>query len=90
MDYKIKHIGEGKFEITLENGEIKSAGPNLEGMIRYTYFEDFTLPPMGWEVTQRKLLEDYHPKVARDIERGNFEVSHIDENGMKHYKIKDD
>jgi hypothetical protein len=72
MSYKVKHIGEGKFEVTLDTGEIKEVGSNLIGMIRYTYFEDFTLPPIGWEVNQRQLLEDYQPKVMKDISDGKI------------------
>jgi hypothetical protein len=48
MEKTIKHIGEGKFQVHMEDGEIKEAGSNLAGMIRYTYFEDYTLPEIGW------------------------------------------
>lgn len=70
MSYTVKHLGGGKFEATLENGDIKEVGPNILGMIRYTFFEDFTLPPVGWEVTQKVLLEAYQPKVMEDIAKG--------------------
>jgi hypothetical protein len=73
MGYTIKHIGEGKFEATIhETGEVKECGENIQGMIRYTYFEDYTLPPIGWEVTQKQLLEDYQPKVMKDIVDGKI------------------
>ena len=71
-DYLLTHLGEGKFQIKLENDEVKEAGSNLCGMIRYTYFEDYTLPPIGWEVTQKQLLEDYQPKVMKDIVDGKI------------------
>lgn len=74
MSYKVKHIGDGKFEATLDTGEIKVAGKNIIGMIRYTYFEDFTLPPYGWEVTQKELLEAYQPKVMKDITEGKIQI----------------
>jgi hypothetical protein len=73
MSYKVKHIGDGIFEATLDNGEVKEVGSNLIGMIRYTYFEDFSLPPIGWEVTQKKLMEDYQPKVMKDIMDGKIQ-----------------
>jgi len=73
MSYKVKHIGNGIFEATLDTGEIKEVGPNIIGMIRYTYFEDFTLPPTNWEVTQKQLLEDYQPKVLKDIKDGKIQ-----------------
>jgi hypothetical protein len=85
-----RHIKDGKFEVTMEDGEIKNLGPNASGMIRYTYFEDYTIPPEGWEVSREKLMQDYHAKVVKDMEAGNFEVSHVDEDGIKHYKHKDD
>ena len=72
MGYTIKHLGNGKFEAILENGDIKEVGPNIVGMIRYTFFEDFTLPPAGWEVTQKVLLETYQPKVMEDITKGKI------------------
>lgn len=72
MSYTIRHIGAAKFEAVLDTGEKKGVGPNLIGMIRYTYFEDFAFPPVGWEVTQEKLLNDYHPKVFKDIQSGKI------------------
>jgi hypothetical protein len=73
MSYKVKHIGDGIFEATLDNGEVKGVGSNLIGMIRYTYFEGFSLPPIGWEVTQKQLMEDYQPKVMKDIMDGKIQ-----------------
>lgn len=73
MSYKVKHIGDGIFEATLDNSEVKEVGSNLIGMIRYTYFEDFSLPPIGWEVTQKQLMEDYQPKVMKDIMDGKIQ-----------------
>lgn len=74
MSYTIKHIGEGKFiAIIHETGEVKKAGPNVCGMIRYTYFEDFTIPPIEWSVTQEKLLRDYNPKVMNDLKEGKIQ-----------------
>jgi hypothetical protein len=72
MNNTIKHLGNGEFEITLyETGEVKGCGPNLLGMVKYTYFEnDDTYPPIGWEVTQKQLLEDYQPKVMKDLIQG--------------------
>lgn len=72
MSYKVKHIGEGKFVATLDNGETKEVGKNIIGMIRYTYFADFKLPPVNWEITQKQLLEDYQPKVMKDIMEGKI------------------
>lgn len=51
-------------------------------MIRYIYFEDFTLPPIGWEVTNKQLLEDYQSKVMKDIKDGNFELDYTDDDGV--------
>lgn len=48
MSYIVKHIGEGKFSVIMnDTQEVKEAGPNLCGMIRYTYFEDYSLPPIS-------------------------------------------
>lgn len=76
-DYLITHIGEGHFQIETEDGEIKSAGPNLCGMIRYTYFEDYTLPEIGWNTTRLKLLEDYTPKMQKDVLDGKLKPNQI-------------
>lgn len=63
----IKYIGDAKFQIQMENGEIKEVGGNLTGVIRYTYFEDYTLPEIGWEITWEKLISDYLPKIENDV-----------------------
>lgn len=75
MSYTVTHIGEGKFSVIMnDTQEVKEAGPNLRGMIRYTYFEDYSLPPVGWSVTQKQLLEEYQPKVMKDIQDGKIKV----------------
>jgi len=66
-DYLVVHIGEGKFLVKLGNGETTIAGKNLCGMIRYTYFEDYELPVIGWSVTRIQLYKDYLPKIQKDI-----------------------
>ena len=71
MSYIVRHKGGGQFEAMTEEG-IKEVGPNIIGMIRYTFFEDFSLPPIGWQVTQKELLEAYHPKVMKDIVEGKI------------------
>jgi len=77
MNYQITHIGEGKFNIETEIGEIKEAGPNLCGIIRYTYFEDYTLPDIGWNTTREKLMEDYLPKMQKDVLSGKLKPNQI-------------
>lgn len=77
MYNEIKHIGEGNFEVVTAEGETKTAGPNLCRMIRYTYFEDYTLPPIGWSVSREKLLNDYHDKVIPDIISGKITSNKI-------------
>jgi len=78
MSYTIRHIGGARFEAHMEGGEVRGVGPNLIGMIRYTYFEDFSMPPAGWEVGQEKLLADYYPKVFRDIQSGKISAGKHD------------
>ncbi len=72
MYNEVRHIGDGKFEAVMPDGEIKSVGANISGMIRYTYFEDYTLPPIGWTVAREKLLNDYQEKVIPDIIAGKI------------------
>ncbi len=84
-----RHTGDGKFIAEMEDGSIKDLGPKAVGMIRYTYFEDYQLPEIGWEVTSVKLLEDYQPKMLKDYQEGKFEIAHTDENGVNHYKEKE-
>jgi hypothetical protein len=77
-NYLITHLGEGKFSIKIENDdEIKSAGKNLCGMIRYTYFEDYTLPEIGWQVTRKQLMNDYLPKMQKDVLDGKLNPNKI-------------
>ena len=61
----------------MEDGEIKNAGSNLCGMIRYTYFEDYTLPEIGWEITWSKLMSDYMPKMQNDVLIGKIKPNQI-------------
>jgi len=65
-DYVITHLGEGKFQVKVGEDEVKEAGSNLCGMIRYTYFENYVLPEIGWEVTRKQLMQDYLPKMLKD------------------------
>ena len=78
MSYTIKHTGNGQFIAIFENGEIKETGPNIRGMVRYTYFEDYSLPPIGWEVTMEEMLKDYQPKVLKDIQLGKIKAGKHD------------
>lgn len=44
-------------------------------MIRFTYFEDYSLPEVGWQVTRVKLIEDYLPKMHKkfaDLQKDNL------------------
>ena len=66
-DYLVTHLGEGKFQGVMEDGEIKEVGSSLRGMIRYTYFEDYTLPEIGWQVTRKQLLKDYIIKMQKNV-----------------------
>ena len=75
MSYKIIHLGGGQFQAVMNNGEIKEVGNNIKGMIRYTFFEDYSFPPVNWEITQKDLLEAYHPKVLADIASGKIKPS---------------
>ena len=72
MSYTVRYKGDGQFEAIMDDGEIKEVGNNLLGMIRYTFFEDFSLPPVGWQITQKELLETYQPKVMKDIVEGKI------------------
>lgn len=70
--YTVKYLGNGEFNVTMGDGSIKICGDNLIGMIKYTYFDDNTLPEVGWEVSNKKLLEDYFPKMQQDVLSGNL------------------
>lgn len=72
MSYTIKHLGDGRFTAILDTGEVKEVGPNIIGMIRYTYFENLSYPPVDWQVSQHQLLQDYQPKVMKDIQAGKI------------------
>lgn len=65
-DYFVIYIGKGEFKVKMPDGEIKEAGPNLRGMIRYTYFEDYTLPDVGWHTTRKKLIQDHWAKLSKE------------------------
>lgn len=72
FNYLVTHLGEGKFQVRMENNEIKEAGSNLCGIIRYTYYEDYTLPEIGWQVTREQLMNDYLPKMSKDVLSGKI------------------
>jgi len=72
--YRIIYKGDGKFEVII-NGESKEAGPNLRGMIRYTFGD--TLPEVGWEITNEELMQRYYPKVHRDILDGKIKTHRV-------------
>lgn len=76
-DYTIYHVGEGQFKLTDQSGESKQAGENLCGIVRYTYFEDYNLPEIGWNVTYRKLMEDYLPKMNQDVLSGKLKPNQM-------------
>lgn len=71
-DYTIRHVGKGSFVAVFDDGEVKNIGPSLSGMLRYLYFEDFSLPPDNWEVRYATFLPAYHSKVFEDIKAGKF------------------
>lgn len=71
-NYLATHLGNGKFQVKMKNGEIKKAGSNLCGMIRYTYFEDYSLPEVGWNISRNQLMEDYLPKLQKDVQSGKI------------------
>lgn len=72
IDYKITHIGNGEFEITGDKDEILVNPRNLKSMIRYTYFEDYTLPKIGWKTTKNELFKDYVIKFRMDTAAGKI------------------
>jgi len=76
-DHITTHIGDGKFEVKMSNGDIKSSGPNMEGMIRYTYFENYELPPIGWSINREQLIKDYFPKLMKDVQEGKINVNNL-------------
>jgi hypothetical protein len=76
-DYIATHIGDGKFEVKMSNGDIKNSGPNMEGMIRYTYFENYEIPPIGWSINREQLIKDYFPKLMKDVQEGKINVNNL-------------
>lgn len=76
-DHIATHIGDGKFEVKMSNGDIKNSGPNMEGMIRYTYFENYELPPIGWSINREQLIKDYFPKLMKDVQEGKINVNNL-------------
>ena len=76
-NYLVTHLGEGKFQVLMENGYIKEAGSNLCGMIRYTYFEDYALPEIGWQITRERLYGDYTPKVLKEVSEGKIKPNQM-------------
>ena len=62
-DYVVTHTGEGRFQVTIEDNETIEAGPNLCGMINFTYFEDGSYPEIGWVITRKELYSYYIPKL---------------------------
>lgn len=76
-DYTATHIGDGKFEVKMSNGDIKNSGPNMEGMIRYTYFENYEIPPIGWSINREQLIKDYFPKLMKDVQEGKINVNNL-------------
>ncbi len=75
-DYTITHLGNGKFQVDMD-GEIKEAGPSLCGMIRYTYFEDYSLPEIGWKTTRILLFNEYVPKMRNDVLSGKLKPGQL-------------
>ena len=53
MYNEIRHIREGNFEVLRTDGKTKVVGPNICGMIRYTYFEDDTLRLLGGVLVEK-------------------------------------
>jgi len=62
----LEHTGDGNLKAHTPEGT-KEVSKNLNVMVRYTYFEDFTLPPIGWTCSRENLFKDYHRKVSDQI-----------------------
>jgi hypothetical protein len=76
MGYTIKHVGDGKFQTIMhKNGEIKECGEQLICAIKRTYSDDFSNLPIGWEVTQHKLIEDFKPTLKKEILFKNNQIA---------------
>jgi hypothetical protein len=63
--------------IEYADGTIRNLGPNTRGMIRYTYFEDYTIPPISWTATNNQLLTDYFPKASKDSIEGKLKPNQM-------------
>ena len=74
-EYLIEHLGFGKFQVKMSDGQTKEADDNLVGIVRYTYFFDYTLPEIGWQVTKSQLSKDYHPKMLGDLVTGRLFIN---------------
>lgn len=72
IDYKIKHIGDGEFELKGDIDEDLFEPMNLKAIIRYTYFPDYTLPKVGWKITKKELFKDYVDKFKIDAADGKI------------------
>lgn len=71
--YWITHIGGGDFNALMIDGNVKKVGESLQGIIKYTYFEETNdLPEVGWSVSHLKLMEDYIPKIQAGILSGKI------------------
>ncbi len=77
IDFTIIHKGDGQFEGITKDGEVRNLGPSICGMIRYTYFEDYTIPPIGWTITNSQLITDYFPKASKDIMDGRLKPNEM-------------
>lgn len=69
-NYTAVHVGNGRFTCKLDNGELLVAGPSLRGMIRFTYFEDYSFPEIGWSVTREQLILDHLAKITEKLTKG--------------------
>lgn len=74
-DYILTHLGDGLFYAKVGDDGIKEVGSNLCSMIMYTYFDNGTLPKIGWEVTRQQLLTDYLPKMQKDVLSGKLKAN---------------
>ena len=61
----LRHIGDGKFEAILTDGSIDEVNGGVSGLVKFIYFENEPLPPIGWTVTREKTSKDYHDKIDR-------------------------
>lgn len=89
-DFVIRHAGLGAFEAVHPDGRVQAIGPSMGGMLRYTYFEDYTLPPDGWQVTHREFLPAYHGKVFRDMTENPGKFRRRDDGSFEEGHAKDD